>query len=1434
MARCGSYLLLQVLLVVISQCESAEYFIRPTALGNSTSCPGQPCLTLNQYMKNTSYYVQSNTVLNFLPGEHVLERPLQIRNVENVTLQSSTAERGMYSQLLVQFYCENASLNHCIYTPSAIKLIDAVNVSINGISLEMWTPNVSGVIVNRSINVHLQLRVQGNNYSHAVGVAANDSHLYMNGVRADSLSNGIMIENTNKVNITHSSFDDNQNSGIVIIESDAVEISNTTLSGNKKGMDLEHCCNVTLTSISATNNWNDGIHLILCSNVSLEDISATNNGQDGVDLISCSDVILKDVSAINNEGQGIYMRSAINNGRSVGSCENTKAMNIYTINQFNGILILGCKNTTMINIYAINRYCGISIGFSENTTIMNTYLSNQFIGMDMMDCNNTTMINISIINNEHGMELNRCKNTTMMNMSVLNNPTAGIGFLKCEDTTMISISAINNHTYGMYFWSCKNTILAFVNAAYNQNGGILIERHFGNALLRNISVNHNGKTQIKFLSSENNIQLEDSIFSDIVALPTFGIDTEPRTIPAVIELNNSTLIMSNCIFTRNNITSTRAIDSKIIVKGKIIFSENQALTGAALLFANSVLAISETSSVIFKNNHAINYGGAIYIITDDIYDRSVSIEDVYDFSIPSSFALRTRCFLSVEGDRSQARLFFTNNMAGKGGDVVYGGLVALGYDGDWNCLLSFKNISDISQQNGFSVISSEPSRVCLCRNGQPDCLTVADPVTRNIYPGQTITLPAVVVGQDFGTVTGSVIAQILQTDATCSIVVKEEQRSTAVDNDQCADLNYTLYTSGGENCTAILTLTTNNAQVLQHMNTDDNYKLNNSWAILNYEPNYNKLAYQLMNETLTPFHEIVYNYSEVFINNFLKFSSEDCNYIFDYSTLHRCLNVDSNLLKFVFPKEVYNYPTFINISFQSCPLGFALSRNPPFKCDCNHLLQQMPQVTCDIQYQTITRDGLVWVGTYDDETVAASKYCPYNYCKSIRTEINLTASESDSEYVTTDFQCNQQHSGVLCGGCKPGLSLALGTNQCLRCSNIYISLLLPFALAGLLLVFVIKIFDLTISQGTLNELIFYANVVSANKHLYYNQSSVNPTTLFIAWFNLDIGIETCFFNGLTAYSRTWLQFVFPLYIWAIAGGIIIVAKHSDRVAKVMGNNGVPVLATLFLLSYAKLFNTIITAMSYTTLYTSQGEKLVWSADGNLDYLGSKHIPLFCVAIAGLIFLWIPYTLLLLLGQWLHRLNCHVITCILLKMKPFLDAHFAAFKDKYRYWFGLLLLVRAANLVISASIPDESGGIVEFSIALLSILLSFGSQRVYRSSAVGIFGTVFLLNLAIMNVTKLFSNNSNGNVATVLFILIAIALAQFLGLILYKVVKILKSSRKLTVCCVREHEPIDEWELYEEAALIREQAALEGEKKSDTDSEVDQESNSGSIESIPTY
>ena len=78
-----------------------------------------------------------------------------------------------------------------------------------------------------------------------------------------------------------------------------------------------------------------------------------------------------------------------------------------------------------------------------------------------------------------------------------------------------------------------------------------------------------------------------------------------------------------------------------------------------------------------------------------------------------------------------------------------------------------------------------------------------------------------------------------------------------------------------------------------------------------------------------------------------------------------------------------------------------------------------------------------------------------------------------------------------------------------------------------------------VSMGTINGLLFYVNIVKLNKTVFFPDGNVPVLTQFVAWLNLDLGIETCFFDGLDNYWKTWLQFVFPLYIWLLIGGIII-------------------------------------------------------------------------------------------------------------------------------------------------------------------------------------------------------------------------------------------------------------------------------------------------------
>ena len=136
----------------------------------------------------------------------------------------------------------------------------------------------------------------------------------------------------------------------------------------------------------------------------------------------------------------------------------------------------------------------------------------------------------------------------------------------------------------------------------------------------------------------------------------------------------------------------------------------------------------------------------------------------------------------------------------------------------------------------------------------------------------------------------------------------------------------------------------------------------------------------------------------------------------------------------------------------------------------------------------------------------------------------------------------------------------------------------------------------------INGLIFYANIVWTYRSILFSVNNGNALLdflkTFIAWINLDFEIETCFFYGLTALWKTWLQYVLSFYIWTIAGAMIVTAKYSNRTTKMYGNRAVQVLATLFLLLYMKLLRVAVTSLSFSTLI-QKSTLAVWAVDRSL-------------------------------------------------------------------------------------------------------------------------------------------------------------------------------------------------------------------------------------------
>ena len=482
----------------------------------------------------------------------------------------------------------------------------------------------------------------------------------------------------------------------------------------------------------------------------------------------------------------------------------------------------------------------------------------------------------------------------------------------------------------------------------------------------------------------------------------------------------------------------------------------------------------------------------------------------------------------------------------------------------------------------------------------------------------------------------------------------------------------------------------------------------------------------------------------------------------------------------------------VTMNIQNCPPGFQLSMNEPI-CICAERLQQFTK-TCLVGNTTVLREhnAEFWVG-YDSSNESRGlilhPHCPFNYCT------------SEERYLAVDDsykQCNYNRSGLLCGRCSENLSLVLGSSRCLQCSNSYLSLLAAFAFAGIALVLLLLVLRLTVAAGTINGLVFYANIVAVNSAIFLQPQITNvPTGLmanvlrvFIAWLNLDLGIETCFYNGMDAYVKIWMQFAFPLYVWTLVGMIIVGSYYSGRVASIFGRNPIAVLATLFLLSYAKLLRTVIAALSYTSLeYPNNSQIAVWLYDGNIRYLNGKHIPLFTAAMACLIFLFLPYTMLLIFSQWLQakshlrifsRINSRYI-------KPFLDAYHAPYTDKHRYWTGLMLLLRFVLFLISAvnALGDPSVNLLAIaSITTVILPTILAGTRIYKTWSLGLLETSFIINLTILAVATLYVRLTRGDQSAATFTSVGIAFATFTGIVIYHSVQQLKGTRLWRRVCQR--------------------------------------------------
>ena len=326
----------------------------------------------------------------------------------------------------------------------------------------------------------------------------------------------------------------------------------------------------------------------------------------------------------------------------------------------------------------------------------------------------------------------------------------------------------------------------------------------------------------------------------------------------------------------------------------------------------------------------------------------------------------------------------------------------------------------------------------------------------------------------------------------------------------------------------------------------------------------------------------------------------------------------------------------------------------------------------------------------------------------------------------------------MCGSCRDGYSLLMGSNKCEQCHDDYMIIvwIALFAVMGVLLVVLLIALNLTVSMGTLNGLLFYANIVKLYEPVFSRKGALPVLSQVISWINLDFGFEVCFYNGMDSYAKQWLQFAFPLYLWIIIIIIIQLCRRYGKISRLMGSHVVPVLSTLTFLSYTKLVRTIVIVLrkcEVTLHCTNESVRsvILWYEDPNVEYAKGKHAGLFGFALLVTVLFVIPYTLFLLCHPVLEKYLSHFkLFKSWSHFKPIIDAYSGPMKDDYRFWPGLLLVTRIPVLLIVTFLKNESR-VLLLAVAAIILSLSFIFGGVYRKKLNNIIEFWFLLNLCIM-------------------------------------------------------------------------------------------------------
>ena len=1396
MSWCHIYYITSVILYIYSGCITAsEYYV--SADPNGEPCPHTdlPCHNLSYYTADYAFYFTDDTIFYFLEGTHILQGLLEISGVSNITLQGlGHIEQGFHETVM-----QSTSVIRCSgYNRGGIQFTNSTHVVLKSITIANCGSLYNTSYLTNTINVSIGLYfVDINNVKLEWVSVQNGSGIGLN------LYNSFDVLITNSTFANNEDFKNDVGNTLIYYDNQVKKLSrvnivnsNFTL-GLGSGMTLVYDVDnkieveVIIENSEFSHNivqYGGGVYIYI------------NNRSGSTEFSNCT---IYNNTAWYGGGVYIYLYNA-SDSIEFSNCTIYNNMALYrgggmAIDLYNGSGSIEFSNCTIYNNNAQYRGGGMAIDlynesgsteFSNCTIYNNTAWSGGGVlielygGIGSTEFSNCTIYNntawygggvfISLLNGSDSTEFSNC--TIYSNIAQYRGGGMAIDLYNGSDSTEFSNCTIYNniakHGGGVYIYINNGSgstefsnCTIYNNMALYKGGGMAIDLYNGSGstefsnctIYNNIAQNSGGGMAIDLYNESGSTEFSNCTIYNNTAWSGGGV---------LIELYDGigSTEFSNCTIYNNTATNGGGVFISLLNgSGSTEFSNctiynntSWNIGGGVLIYLNDGSGSIELSNCTMYDNTAWD-GGGVYIY---LYNGSGSIEfsncSIYNNTAyyGSGMFINALQFTSTSSFRFTNVLFQFNKLSKKLN--IYQSAVFL---------LNIENVIfeqiDISNHNTTGLVS------------------INNPI---IFDGHSTFVNN--SGINGGGIALYGLSQLLLKPNTSISFVNNHASelgggifvSHIIDRNFATICSFNNFPYYGNNDTKGMLYFVNNTAdisgdvlyggIISKCNFDFDfdyqfhYPQQTGLSVVSSDPikvcfcESNIPNCSITNINITAIPGINVNMSLATVGNkdgltkgVIKLTTSDSSSSTvqtDNTRLNAtCTNVTFKLTAnpslnttqvYVTPEGLISrltsdgYDKIIEVSIDSCPIGYPLVNDA---CSCRSELNTS-SITCDINTQIITRDGDTWIGYNNDSyCLIVYPHCPFDYCNDGTVHFKITSP---------DPQCLHNRSGILCGQCSEGLSLMLGSNQCGQCTNYYIALIIPFALAGIALVAFVIVLNLTVSVGTINGLIFYANVVKIYEPIFFPNGPVKLLSQFISWLNLDLGIETCFIDGMDSCSKTWLQFIFPAYVWFLLILIVISSQYSTKVVRLVGSHAVPVLATVILLFYTKLIRTVFKAFYFTNIQCNGNNNVTllrWYIDANVQYVGGYcHLPLFLFSLAVLVLLIVPYTFYLLAIPLFEGPLSKYMCCCQKYMKPFFDAYGGPYKDKCRFWTGFLLLVRVIlALVVSLDIKATISLDVLTSLLFVIISMYFLLKGIYRHLPLACLEMSFFLNLMFMAYVK---------------------------------------------------------------------------------------------------